>query len=219
MNVVVVGCGRVGAALAWQLFQHGHTVTVADQSADAFANLHPEFRGRTVIGDVLSQDVLNRTGLEAADAVAVVTSHDAVNAVLAHVARTVFGVTNVVVRNYDPKRRPLHEVFGLQVVSSTSWGVERVRELLERPGMQSVLTAGHGETRVYELTVTDALADRRLVELLPAGEAIAVSVTRGGRAQLPPAEFTVARGDVLLVSATSAGAARLQELVAPEQEV
>jgi len=65
-----------------------------------------------VEGDVLNQDVLRRAGIKQADALAAVTNNDSLNAVVAHMARTVYGMTNIVVRNYDPRRRPLHETLG-----------------------------------------------------------------------------------------------------------
>lgn len=46
MNVVVVGCGRMGAELAYRLYQNKSQVTVVDQSGEAFLNLPYDFRGR-----------------------------------------------------------------------------------------------------------------------------------------------------------------------------
>ena len=62
MFIIVVGCGRVGAELAFRLYQRGHQVAVIDQVGSSFANLDPEYRGRTIEGEVLSQDVLTRAG-------------------------------------------------------------------------------------------------------------------------------------------------------------
>ena len=50
---------------------------------------------------------------------------------VAHIAKAVYHVPNVVVRNYDPHWRALHETFGLHVVSSASWGAQRMEEMLE----------------------------------------------------------------------------------------
>ena len=130
MHVIVVGCGRLGAELAHRLFQRGHHVTVIDQVDAAFDNLHPLFRGRTVEGEVLNQDVLRRAGIEHADGFAAVTNSDTLNAVVAHVARTVYHVPHVVARNFNPRWRPVHEAFGLQSVSSTTWGAQRIEEKL-----------------------------------------------------------------------------------------
>ncbi|MGC8782541.1 MAG: NAD-binding protein, partial [Anaerolineae bacterium] len=68
MNVIVVGCGRVGAHLATRLSEKGHRVTVIDVAPTAFENLSTDFRGRTLEGDVLTQDMLHRAGIEQADA-------------------------------------------------------------------------------------------------------------------------------------------------------
>ena len=62
MRVIIVGCGRLGADLAYRLFQRGHDVTIIDQIGATFDNLHPLFRGRTVEGEVMNQDVLASCG-------------------------------------------------------------------------------------------------------------------------------------------------------------
>lgn len=134
MNVIIVGCGRMGSTLAWRLHQAGHAVTVVDSNGPSFRNLHPDFRGRTVEGEVLAEETLRRAAIEQAQGLAAVTNSDSVNAVVAHVARRVFGVAKVVVRNYDPRWLALHQTFGHEVVSSTGWGASRVEELLTTGG-------------------------------------------------------------------------------------
>ena len=83
-------------------------------------------------GDVLTQDVLERAGIEHAQALAAVTPSDSVNTVLGHIARVVYKVPKVVVRNYDPRKRALQEAFGLQVISPVMMGALRIEELLTR---------------------------------------------------------------------------------------
>ena len=141
----------MGSELAFRLYQQGHQVAVIDQVGSSFENLDPEYRGRTIEGEVLSQDVLKRAGIEEADGLAAVTNSDSVNAVVGHVARDVYKVPNVVVRNYDPRWLPMHEAFGLQVVSSTAWGAQSIEELLYSPTLRAVFSAGNGEVEVYEL--------------------------------------------------------------------
>lgn len=205
MNVIVVGCGRVGAELAYSLFKRGHKVVVVDLDADAFRILPPDFRGRTLEGDVLTPDVLLRAGIEHADALAAVTPSDSVNAVVGHAAREIFKVKQIVVRDYDPNRRSMHEAFGLQVISPSSWGAQRIEELLEGDAMHTVFSAGNGEVEVYEFTVSPAWAGRQIKELVLSSQCHVVAVTRVGRAMLPNPEFTVERDDVVHVSATREG--------------
>ena len=204
MFVIVVGCGRVGSELAFRLFQDGHEVAVIDEIGASFENLHPDYRGRTIEGEVLSEEVLKRAGIETADGLAAVTNLDSVNAVVGHVARTVYHVPRVVVRNYNPRWLPMHHAFGLEVVSSTAWGAERIEEMLSAPRGRTVFSPGSGEVEVHELDVPAQWAGRRLSELV-AGDGVAAALTRAGVATLPAPETTLETGDLLLVSATHEG--------------
>lgn len=205
MNFIVVGCGRVGAELAYRLFQKGHQVAVIDQVAAALNNLPTDFRGRAVEGEALASDVLRRAGIEQADGLAAVTNSDSLNAVVAHVARTVYHVPHVVVRNYHPRWRALHEAFGLQVVSSTSWGAQRIEELLYPTFARCVFSAGNGEIEIYELVVPEAWHGRTLQDLIPAGRCLAVALTRAGKAILPTSEERLETADILHLSTTLEG--------------
>jgi trk system potassium uptake protein TrkA len=218
MNIIVVGCGRVGAELAYRLYQKGHQVTVIDQLDTAFDNLPPDFRGRMVEEEVLNQDVLRRAGIEQADGLAAVTNSDSVNAVVAHVARAAYHVPNVVVRNYDPSWRPLHEAFGLQVISSASWGAQRLEELLYHAEIRTVFSAGNGEVEIYEFSVPEAWHGRSLQDLLPEGQCLAVALTRAGRAILPSDEMLLEAGDVVLLSATADGIEVLRQQLSSAQD-
>lgn len=212
MNFIVVGCGRVGAELAYRLFQNGHQVTVVDSDQKSFNRLHPDFRGRTVVGEALSRDTLSRAGAETADGVAVVTNSDTLNAVIGHVIRSHYrNVNHVVVRNYDPAMREMLEVFGLQIVSSTSWGAERVQELLIDPSFRAVFSAGNGEVEVYEIYVSPAWDGKTLADLLDGcANLVCVALTRAGRAQLPAPQTTLQSGDILTVGATLEGVSSLR---------
>ncbi len=216
--VIVVGCGRVGAALADHLSRAGYAVTVVDQAAEAFRNLPPDFVGRMVQGDALARDALRRAGIEKADALAAVTNSDSVNAVVGHVARTEYHLARVVVRNYDPAWRGVHEAFGLQVVSSASWGAQRIEELLSDASLRVVFSAGNAEVEIYELQVPAAWQGRCLQELLPAENCQLAALARAGRAMLPGADLPLEGGDVLYVSATAEGIAALRQRMAASQE-
>jgi trk system potassium uptake protein TrkA len=219
MFIIVVGCGRVGSELAYGLYKKSHEVAIIDFVGGSFSHLPPDYRGRTIEAEVLSEDVLRRTGIEEADGLAAVTNSDPVNAVAGHLARAVYNVPNVVVRNYDPRWRELHEAFGLQVVSSTAWGAQRIEELLSQPMGRAVFSAGNGEVEVYEFAVPGAWAGRTVADLVPAGtDCLPVSVTRAGMARLPQPGLRFEAGDVLHVSATLPGMEALRARVAEKKE-
>ncbi len=215
MFVIVVGCGRVGSELAFGLFQAGHQVAVIDEVGTSFENLHPDYRGRTIEGEVLSEEVLKRSGIETADGLAAVTNSDSVNAVVGHVARTVYEVPNVVVRNYNPRWLPMHHAFGLQVVSSTGWGAQRIEELLSDPRGRAVFSAGNGEVEIHEVVVPSVWSARTVADLLGGAGCVAAALTRAGRAMLPSPDTPLEAGDVLHVSATRQGMDALRGRLEP----
>jgi len=210
MNIIVVGCGRLGSQLAYRLYKAGHTVAVVDSDPLAFNNLPPDFSGRLHEGDAMSEDVLLRAGIEHADGVAVVTNSDPLNAVVGHIARSVYHVPNVIVRNYDPHFRPIFEAFNLQTVSSTSWGAQRIEEMLVGGEVRAVFSAGNGEVEIYEVAVPETWNGHPITEVLPEKECVLVALSRAGKAFLPAPEFALMAGDVLLVSATFEGITALR---------
>ncbi len=212
MNFIVVGCGRFGAELAYRLFTNGHQVAVVDANPKAFNRLHPDFRGRTVGGDSLSADTLSRAAAEKADGVAVVTNSDTMNAVIGHTLRVHYpNVKQVIVRNYDPAMRGMLESFGLQIVSSTAWGAERVQELLLDPSFRAVFSAGNGEVELYEMFISEKFGGSTISALLNGCNGIVcAALTRAGRAELPNPNAVLQKGDILTVSATLEGVQSLR---------
>ena len=195
MYVIIVGCGRVGAELALLLSGRGHDVTVIDHVGSSFAHLDPAYRGRTIEAEALAEGVLERAGIREAQALATVTNSDAVNAVVAHVARTVYEVPNVVARNYDPRWRALHEAMGLHDGELHRLGRAAHRGAAGAAALRPVFSAGNGEVELYELGVPEAWAGRH-ARRARGGRSPArrCRLTHGGRATLPEPERAPERG-------------------------
>lgn len=219
MNVIIVGCGRLGAELAVRLSRLGNGLAVVDNVAESFNNLPTDFRGRTVEGDALSEEVLKRAGIETADSLAAVTNQDALNAVVGHIAKTIYHIPTVIVRNYDPDTRALYQAFDLLIVSSTSWGAQRVEDLLVQGPIRSVYSVGNGDIELYEMVISDAWDKRQLKDLLDSIQVQAISVTHGGISSLPKTDTILHSGDLLYISATRAGIDAIRERMKTMSEV
>jgi trk system potassium uptake protein TrkA len=162
-------------------------------------------------GEALNKDVLLRAGIDTADGLATVTNSDTLNAVVAHIARTAYHIPRVVVRNYDTEMRALHEVFGHQIVSSSSWGAQRIEEMLVHPDMYTIYYAGNGEVEIYQITISEKLSGQKLGDILPDTNCAPVSLTRAGKAILPDRDTQVYENDIVLVSATLDGIQTLRQ--------
>ncbi len=141
MNIVIVGCGRVGATLASQLSKRGENVTIIDQDDDSFRRLEPDFQGQTQLGDGTDIDVLRRSGLAAADVFIAVTNGDNRNIMAAQIAQIIFNIPTVVCRIYDPKREEIYRKLGLTIISPTTIGAGAILEKLDEKTRQNVAQA------------------------------------------------------------------------------
>lgn len=126
MNIIVVGCGRVGASLAVVLDTPENEVSIVDIDPSSFARLNGEFEGRKVVGQGFDEDVLLAAGIEDCDAFAAVTSQDNVNLMASEVARRLYKVPHVITRLINPEWLDLYRQLGLDHVCDTELVAENM---------------------------------------------------------------------------------------------
>ena len=142
MNILIVGCGKVGLRLATSLSEEGHDVSIVDKDEKNFEMLGDSYDGMTTAGVPIDQDVLKKAGIESCDAVAAVSQHDNVNLMCSQLARELFHVPSVLARIYDPRREDVFSHFGLHTVCPTNLTVSAVKSALTEN--QSVRTINFG---------------------------------------------------------------------------
>jgi trk system potassium uptake protein len=213
MNVIVMGCGRVGEQLALLLDAEGHRVTAIDYDASALARLGPAFKGRTVKGIGFDRDVLVEAGIEDADAFAATSSTDNANIVAARIARNIFQVPRVVARLYDPRRAEIYQRLGLVTISSTTWGAERIRELLTHSDIDPVLTFGNGEVCLLSIETPPHLVGKMVKQLMVPGEINVLALTRQGHAFITLGGTELRSGDMLHLAVLASSMERIKDLL------
>jgi trk system potassium uptake protein TrkA len=124
VKAIVIGCGRVGSAVALQLDGSGWDVTVLDENEDALGRLGDSWSGGFLVGHGMDLHQLKEAGIEEADAVIVTTDGDNTNLVIAQAAQKHFEVPTVIVRVLDPARAQFYATKGLRIVCPTSSAIE-----------------------------------------------------------------------------------------------
>ncbi len=124
MRAIVVGCGRVGSAVALELQGSGWDVTTVDEDEDALARLGEHWTGGFLVGHGMDLALLREAGIEDADAVVVTTDGDNTNLVIAQAAQKQFEVPTVIVRVLDPARAQFYSERGLRIVCPTSSAID-----------------------------------------------------------------------------------------------
>jgi trk system potassium uptake protein TrkA len=219
VHVVIMGCGRVGSTIAHSLETAGHSVSVVDQSQEAFRRLGPDFSGRTVTGVGFDRDTLVEAGIEEADAFAAVSSGDNSNIISARVARETFGVDNVVARIYDPRRAEVYTRLGIPTVATVRWTADEMLRRLVPEGAHSVWTDPTGQLVLVEFTYAPEWVGRSIAKLEELVGVRVAFVTRFGDAMLVNASSVLQDGDLLHVMAARNDVARIEQVLAqPPQE-
>jgi trk system potassium uptake protein TrkA len=128
MKAVVIGCGRVGSAVALQLAANGWDVTAVDEDEEALGRLGKNWKGGFVVGHAMETEVIQLAGIETADAAVVATSGDNTNLVLAQVIQKRYDLKCVVVRVLDPRRAEFFARLGLRTISPTQTAISTLVE-------------------------------------------------------------------------------------------
>ena len=120
MNIVILGCGRVGSTLARLMFRDGHNVTIIDLQSEAFRRLGTKFKGNRIVGNGIDEDVMKRAGIDNADVFIAVSQGDNRNIMAAQIAKHVFEVPKVIARIYDPVRADRYRQLGITTLCTTT---------------------------------------------------------------------------------------------------
>jgi trk system potassium uptake protein TrkA len=136
---VVIGCGRVGSAVARGLAADGWDVTVVDEDEDALGRLGPTWRGGFVVGHGMDVTVLEEAGVGDADAAVVSTRGDNTNIVIGQVLQLRYGVPTVVVRILDPARAKFYSDRGMSIVCPTQTAISSLLETVRTAAPKATL--------------------------------------------------------------------------------
>jgi trk system potassium uptake protein len=217
MKVIVMGCGRVGLQVSHMLSRAGHHVTVIDHDANAIARLGSDFKGKVVRGIGFDREVLMEANVETAEGFVAASSSDNANIIAARIARNIFHVPRVVARLYDPLRAEIYQRLGLITISTTTWGAERICEVVTHSDLDVAYTFGRGEVSLVVIEASPQLAGRSVNHLSVPGEIEVVSITRDGQAFIPMLGSEFQEGDRIHLAVLHSAMERVEQMVGLER--
>ena len=120
MKAVIVGCGRVGAALADELDRAGWQVLIIDLLTSAFDRLPSSFKGTAQRGDGTDEDTLRQYGASDADLFLALTEGDNRNVMAAQLAIEALGARRCIAKINDPVRAEAYAHLGIASLCRTN---------------------------------------------------------------------------------------------------
>ena len=201
MNVLVIGCGEVGATLCNKLSAMGHDVSVINNDQEQFSNLSPDFSGYTTLGIAIDQDVLRRAGIENCDALAAVTADDNMNLMVAQLAREFFHVPRVFARVNDPRKNRVFSELGLETICPTNLTVSALCAALQEE-TSSFVNVGDHSILMYEFDVPKDFVGKRVSEIeFDEGEVlVAVEHSDKTISRMFLTNYEILKGDTFIIA-------------------
>lgn len=195
MNIIIIGCGKVGSELAGVLDKRGNDVSVIDRDERNFDRLPGDFSGFTTAGVPIDQEVLRKAGIESCDAVCAITQDDNLNIMAAQLAKDIFRVERVFARISDPDKVDVFQGFGIQTVCPTALTVDAALAAIEDVSEQAELRIQRNTVRFTTMDMPPEFVGKLPSDIeLEEGESLFAIVRANGA-------FLLYTGQVITLSA------------------
>ncbi len=159
MKIIIVGCGKVGYALAEQLGDEGHDITVVDSNEEKIEKAISTLDVQGVVGNGTTFATLSDAGIKNSDLLIAVTARDEVNLLCCLMAKKTGNCETIArVRNpeYMNEMNYLRDVLGLSMVINPELTCARsICSLVEVPSALDFTTFGKGRANLIKLSIPE----------------------------------------------------------------
>ncbi len=205
LQIVIVGCGKVGRTLIEQLSKEGHDITIIDKNAQKIQELTNLFDVMGICGNGASFSVQKEAGIEEADLIIAVTESDELNLLCCTVAKQVTNcsaIARVRTPDYNDDINYLREKLGLALVINPELeSAKEIARILSLPAALEVNSFAHGQAelikfKIPENTILDGMYLSDIRNKIVYGILIC-AVERGGEVYIPSGNFQLQSGDII----------------------
>ena len=206
MNIIIVGCGRVGSQLALLFSEREDNVSVIDTNPEAFDSLRRNFEGRTIVGVGFDEDVLEKAGIEECDVLIAATDFDNTNLMISEVGRRLFEVPHVLARLYNPDRESAYLQLGLDYVCGTTLVAEEIFAKVLAKNSRHVDSFGDYEVLRFSLNLREEGVDFIKVSEIERDHEIRIIAFEridSGQSSIPSEGSLLYEGDIVLACVKS----------------
>ena len=222
MNIIIVGCGKVGHTLTERLVREGHDITVVDTSERVIRDTTEVFDVMGIRGNGASLSVLMEAGLQKADLIIAVTGSDELNLLCCTIARKAGGNLAAIARvrnpDYSKELTYLRQQLGLSMIINPELEAAReIARLLSSPQALTIsaFARGHAELVRFRIPAGNRLCGKRILELgsIFRFDFLVCAVGREGSVRIPDGSFLLAEGDEIMIVASTRDVHRIFESI------
>ena len=215
MNVIIVGCGRVGRALAKKLNNDGNDVTVIDTKAEEVHTLTERCDIMGVVGNGANHTVQQEAGIDKADLLIAVTNSDELNLLCCVVAKKEGNNCQTIARLRDPAYRTetayLQEQLDIAMVINPEFeAAQEIARVLRFPAAIQIEPFAKGKVELikFRLPAESKLIGMSVKEMVMKYRAdlLVCTIERGEEAYIANGDFVFQERDVVSIVASTKNA-------------
>ncbi len=210
MNIIVVGCGKVGYTVVKQLNNEDHDIVVIDSNPEKVQYITEEFDAMGVIGNGVSHQVLQEAGIAVADLLIAVTGSDEENLLCCLIAKKAGHCQTIArVRNplYNSEIDFLKNEFELaMIINPELTAAKEISKNLLFPSAMRIDSFAKGHVELLHCKV---LKDSPLVQMKLANlhqslrtNVLVCTVMRGEEVIIPNGNFILEENDIIGITAS-----------------
>ena len=210
MKIIVVGCGKVGAALIAQLSKEGHDISVIDVDSGVVTDISNNYDVLGLVGNGASHAVQMEAGIETADLLIAATDSDELNLLCCLIAKKAGGCNTIArVRNpvYNGEIGFIKEELGLFLtVNPEMAAATEAARVLRFPSAVQIETFAKGRVEIVKVRIPEGsvLDNCPLAQIhkRTGTDVLICTVERGGQVEIPNGAFVLKAGDVISIVAS-----------------
>ena len=208
MDIIIVGCGKVGHTLVEQLSSEDHNIVVIDENPNKIQYLTEKFDVISIVGNGINHETLIDAGIETADLLIAVTGDDEKNLLCCVVAKKT-GHCNTIarVRNpiYNGEIDFLKKEFGLaMIINPEQTAASEISRIFQFPAAIRVdsFAKGHVELLHFKIDAGSPLVGLKLLNLHSSfhTNVLVCTVIRGDEVIIPNGAFEFKENDIVSIA-------------------
>lgn len=211
LQIIIVGCGKVGITLVERLSQEGHDITIIDRNAQKIQEITNLYDIMGLVGNGASYSVQMEAGIENTDLIIAVTDSDELNLLCCTVAKRVgncAAIARVRTPDYSREAGYLQEKLGLaMIINPELEAAKEVSRILALPTALEVNSFAHGQAELIKFKIPkNNVLDGMAIASLgghTSSNIIICAVERDGEVYIPSGDFVMAADDVISFVASS----------------
>ena len=221
LNIIIVGCGKVGASLTEQLYKEGHDITLVDRSSDRLQALTDMYDVMGIVGNGASYKIQREAGIDNADLMIAVTDSDELNLLCCTVAKRVgdcAAIARVRTPDYSDEASYLKEKLGLaMIINPEMEAANEITHVLSLPAALGVNSFAHGQAQMirFKIPENNRLDGQKVMAMARniSGDVLVCAVEREKQVFIPDGNFELHQGDVVSFIAASKAAKEFFERI------